>query len=106
MTIECFKRTGKLSHDIRLGGVPRMLERIVFDPSICHGKPCIAGTRIPVHLILELTGAGQTPEQIIDTYPQLTEEDIRAAARYAAAVLEGEEVFSGGKKKRVRLTSK
>ncbi len=62
-----------------------MRERIVLDPSIYHGKPCIAGTRISVYLVLELIGAGQSPEQIIDTYPQLTEEDIRAAARYAAA---------------------
>ncbi|MGE5574790.1 MAG: DUF433 domain-containing protein [Ignavibacteria bacterium] len=66
-----------------------MLDRIAIDPNVCHGKPCIAGTRIPVYLILELIGAGQTPEQIIDAYPQLAEEDIRAAAQYAAAVLRG-----------------
>ncbi len=70
-----------------------MSGRITVDPSVCHGKPCIAGTRIPVDQILELIGAGQTPEQIIDAYPQLVEEDIRAAVQYAAAVLEGEAVL-------------
>lgn len=70
-----------------------MSDRITIDPNVCHGKPCIAGTRIPVYLILELIVVGQTPEQIINAYPQLTEEDIRAAARYAAVVLQGEGVI-------------
>lgn len=65
-----------------------LLDRIVIDPHICHGQPCIKGTRILVHIILELLGAGLTPEQVIrDYYPQLTKEDIAACLYYAAMLV-------------------
>ncbi len=63
-----------------------LLERITTDPAICFGKPCIRGTRIWVSLILELLATGMVHREIIAEYPQLTEEDIRAALAYAAVM--------------------
>jgi uncharacterized protein (DUF433 family) len=59
-------------------------ERIVIDPAVLLGKPIIRGTRVPVYLIVGLVEAGQTPEQIVDDYPDLTIEDVEAAVAYAA----------------------
>jgi Uncharacterized conserved protein len=61
-----------------------LLNRVSVDPAICGGKPCIRGTRIYIAIILDGLAEGLTPEQIIDHYPQLTLEDIRAALAYAA----------------------
>jgi len=61
-----------------------LLRRISVDPRICGGKPCIRGTRIYIAIILDGLAEGLTPEQIIDHYPQLTIEDIRATLAYAA----------------------
>lgn len=61
-----------------------LLSRITVDPAICHGQPCIKGTRIMVYLILELLETGVTPELIIhDYYPQFTKQDIAACRHYA-----------------------
>jgi len=68
----------------------QFLDRISSDPDICHGKPCIKGTRIPVYLIVSLVGEGASIEEIIKDYPSLTEEDIRAAIKYAARLCEYE----------------
>jgi uncharacterized protein (DUF433 family) len=59
-------------------------ERIVTDPAVLLGKPIIRGTRVPVYLIVGFVEAGQTPEQIVDDYPDLTIEDVEAAVDYAA----------------------
>ena len=61
-----------------------ILERITIDPNICFGKPCIGGTRVWVSLILDYLANGMTPEEILEEYPQLTLEDIRAAIAYGA----------------------
>ena len=61
-----------------------LLDRVVADPEVCGGKPCIRGTRIYVEIILDGLAEGLTPEQLIDHYPQLTVEDIRGALAYAA----------------------
>ena len=61
-----------------------LLERVSVDPNVCFGKPCIRGTRIWVSLLLDLLADGMTVEEILDEYPQLTEEDIRAAIAYGA----------------------
>ncbi len=66
------------------------LDRIVIDPDILVGKPIIKGTRIPVYLIIELLANGMTKKQILKEYPQLVEEDIRAALLYASRTLERE----------------
>ena len=62
----------------------KLLERVVVDPNVCGGKPCIRGTRVYVAIILDGLAEGLTPEQIVDHYPQLTMDDIHAALAYAA----------------------
>jgi uncharacterized protein (DUF433 family) len=57
---------------------------ITVDPHIMHGAACIAGTRIPVSLVLDNLAAGVTPDQLIVEYPSLTPESIGAALAYAA----------------------
>lgn len=69
-----------------------MVERITVDPKICHGQACIRGTRIPVYIILELLGAGETVENILTAYPHITREDIQACLTYAAALAREETV--------------
>ena len=65
-----------------------LLERISVDANVCHGQPCIKGTRILVYIILELLEAGLTPEQIIkEYYPQLVKQDIEACLHYAANLI-------------------
>ncbi len=54
-------------------------DRIVIDPEIHHGDPCIKGTRVPVSVIAGSLADGDTKEQILAAYPQLTAEDVRAA---------------------------
>jgi uncharacterized protein (DUF433 family) len=59
-------------------------ERISIDPNVCHGKPCIKGTRIWVSLIVDNLAAGSSEEEILEAYPSLNREDIRAALAFAA----------------------
>ncbi len=59
-------------------------ERISIDPNICHGKPCIKGTRVWVSLIMDNLAAGSSEEEILKAYPSLRREDIRAALAFAA----------------------
>jgi uncharacterized protein (DUF433 family) len=69
-------------------------ERIVVDPGILVGKPVVKGTRIPVSKILNLVAHGFTFDQIIEDYPVLTQDDVRAAILYAGARLDREEVYA------------
>lgn len=64
--------------------------RITSDPGVCSGKPCLKGTRIPVHIILDLLAAGETGDGIRKAYPDVTDDDIRACISYAAALAEEE----------------
>jgi uncharacterized protein (DUF433 family) len=64
--------------------------RIVTDPKILMGKPCLAGTRISVELILEKLGAGESIEGIVADYPHITREGVLAAIRYAAEAMRKE----------------
>lgn len=59
-------------------------DRVSIDPTICHGKACIKGTRIMVSVILDNLAEGETPERILRSYPTLRPEDIQAALTYAA----------------------
>ena len=59
-------------------------ERISIDPNICHGKPCIKGTRIWVSLIVDNLASGSSEDEILEAYPSLTREDIKVALAYAA----------------------
>ncbi len=69
-----------------------MFERISVNPKVCHGKPCVRGTRIPVHIILDLLAAGETLEGILKAYPHITREDIQECIRYAARLADEESV--------------
>lgn len=69
-----------------------MNKKIIIDPKILVGKPVIAGTRIPVYLILNLLGHGYDFNRIIKAYPVLTKEDIKAAIRYSEERMRREEV--------------
>jgi uncharacterized protein (DUF433 family) len=62
----------------------QLLGRIVVDPRICFGKPCIRGTRIWVSLLLDFLASGASFDEILENYPQLTREDILAAIAYGA----------------------
>jgi uncharacterized protein (DUF433 family) len=65
-----------------------LLKRITVDPKIFGGKPIIRGMRISVELRLSLLAQGESPEAILDDYPDLEEqEDIRACLTYAHAVI-------------------
>ena len=59
-------------------------ERITVDPSICHGKACIKGTRVMVSVILDNLAANVTSDELLKSYPSLHREDIQAAVSYAA----------------------
>jgi uncharacterized protein (DUF433 family) len=59
-------------------------DRISIDPKIHHGKPCIKGTRVPVSVIVGSIADGCTFERVIESWPQLTAEDITAALKFAA----------------------
>jgi uncharacterized protein (DUF433 family) len=59
-------------------------ERIVLDPAIHHGDPCIKGSRVPVSIIVGSIADGDTFEQLIEAYPQLAADDIKAALKFAA----------------------
>jgi len=59
-------------------------ERITADPSICHGKACIKGTRIMVSVVLDNLADGISEQDILGGYPSLTSDDIKAAISYAA----------------------
>jgi len=71
----------------------KMKERIEVNPNIHFGKPCVAGTRIPVQNVLELVREGIPFEKIIqDYYPDLQTEDIRACIQYAIEVMTAENI--------------
>ena len=70
-----------------------LLKRIVINPKIMVGKPIIKGTRIPVDTIVRLIAQGMKIEDILDDYPNLSKEDIKAALLYSAEVVSGEFVL-------------
>ena len=62
----------------------KVLDRITVDPEICLGQPTIRGMRITVSVILKQIAGGMTPKEILKAYPELEEEDVVQALRYAA----------------------
>lgn len=60
--------------------------RISVNTQVCHGKACITGTRIMVSVVLDNLAAGVSSEEILQSYPSLTPEDIQAALAYAAEI--------------------
>jgi len=73
---------------IRTLKLPQRKSRVACHPEILSGKPVIAGTRIPVCLILDHLAEGYMPEEIIVEYPALSRADIRAALRFASRAIE------------------
>ena len=67
--------------------------KIVIDPEIHHGTPCIKGTRIPVSIIINSFADGMTLDQIQREYPQLKKEDVFASLSYAADVVQHELIY-------------
>ena len=65
-------------------GIAMITTRIEINPDVMRGKPVIKGTRITVELILRKLSEAATEEDLLDAYPRLAREDIRAAIRYAA----------------------
>ena len=59
-------------------------EHITVNPAVCHGKACIRGTRIMVSVILDNVAAGVSIDEILNSYPSITRQDINAALAYAA----------------------
>ena len=71
----------------------QLLRRISINPDVMVGKPVIQGTRIPVELIVRMLAQGIPESEILQEYPRLQPDDIRAALAYAAHVLAHEDVF-------------
>jgi uncharacterized protein (DUF433 family) len=67
--------------------------RIVIDPKILVGKPVIRGTRISVEFVVDLLAAGWSHEQVLESYPHISEQDIRACLAYAGELLREEQVY-------------
>jgi uncharacterized protein (DUF433 family) len=61
-----------------------LLNRITVEPGKCGGRPCIRGMRMRVSDVLELLSAGASHQEILEDYPELDEDDIRAVLKYAA----------------------
>lgn len=70
-----------------------MNARIIVDPAVCHGQPCIKGTRIMVSNILNLLAHGASMEEVLKGYPQLAREDVLAALEYAEALVRDEDIL-------------
>lgn len=68
-------------------------DRISVDPATCHGKACIKGTRIMVSVVLDNLAAGTTTPEILQSYPTLSTEDVRAALEYAAELARERTVY-------------
>ncbi len=70
-----------------------MNEKIQINPKICHGKPVIRGTCVLISTILGALGAGDSIEKVLEDYPNITEEDIRAALEFGGELSKFEEAL-------------
>lgn len=71
-----------------------LLDRITIKPDILLGKPTIRGLRISVDQIIKSLAAGLTAGEILDEFPELEPDDIKASLFYASKILESEKVYS------------
>jgi len=69
---------------------PELLKRITARPDVFGGKPIIRDMRISVELILSLMSQGESPEKLLEDYPELEPDDIRACIAYAHTVIAGD----------------
>jgi len=65
-----------------------MSERIEIHPDICNGRPVVRGTRIAVQSVLEFLSAGDSVEEVLEEYPDLTREDVLACLAFASGLME------------------
>ena len=63
-------------------------KRISIDPAVCHGQAVVYGTRVPVHQIVKMLANGDTIEELLKEFPQVTKIDILACLEYAATLTE------------------
>lgn len=68
-------------------------DRIMVDPEILGGKPVVKGTRIPVELVLKRLAQDLNLTTLLEAYPRLTPEDVKACLAYAEALVGGEEIY-------------
>lgn len=71
-----------------------LAERIVVDPAILVGKPCVKGTRLSVDFLLGLLAQGWSEAEVLRNYPGLTREDLLACLDYASQVISQERVYA------------
>ena len=69
------------------------MKRIIVDPKIMVGKPVIKGTRVPVDAILQRIAEGMTFVEILQDYPNITRDDIKAALEYSASLVRGDDII-------------
>ena len=62
-------------------------DRITVNPAVCLGQPTIRGMRITVSVILKMLGAGHSVAEVLAAYPELEDEDVYQAMRYAAWIV-------------------
>jgi len=68
-------------------------QRIELNPEVLAGKPVVKGTRLAVEFIVDLLAQGWTEDEILENYPTLKREDIKACLQYASAALQAEKVY-------------
>lgn len=68
-------------------------DRISADSAVCHGKACVRGTRVLVSVVLDNLAAGRTAQQVVEDYPSVTVDDVRACIEYAADLARERLVF-------------
>jgi len=69
----------------------QLAPRITVDPGICHGEPCISGTRVMVSVLLDCLADGLSVAEVLAEYPGLVNEDVTAALAYAASVMRADQ---------------
>ena len=77
---------------LRYHEVVQELRRIMIDPAVMGGKPCVRGMRVTVGMIVEAISAGRSIADLLADFPYLEEPDIREALAYAASLAQGREV--------------
>ena len=70
-----------------------MLSRITINSNVCFGKPTIRNMRYPVEVILDLLSAGMTTQELLEDYPDLEEDDIRACLAFAAKLMKVQSIM-------------
>lgn len=70
-----------------------LLRRIVVDRRVLAGKPVIKGTRVPVDGIIQRIAEGQTFDEVLEDYPNIRRDDIRAALEYAVGLVRAEDII-------------